>query len=338
MAIHGRWRESGYADARTHPGRRVGERLGGRHAGLNALDAQRLAGALGWFSVGLGVAGVAAPRVVARMIGVKDGRTATTALRLVGARELASGVGILTGRRHAGWLWARVAGDVMDLVLLGAAMTSRRARRDRVKAATAAVLGVTALDAMAARQLQDGAAGRRLGTRAVRKSITLNRPADPLYRFWRDFANLPRFMHNLESVQVLGERRSRWKAHGPGGIPVEWESEVTDERPGELIAWRTVPGSQVEHSGVVRFTPAPGGRGTEVTVEMDYTPPGGALTATMAWLVGQAPGQQIAEDLRRFKQLMEAGELVVSEALVSGVAQPPASAAAVRAVVKGGAR
>lgn len=286
-------------------------------------DAQRLANGLGWFSLGLGIAGFAAPRLLARAAGIPRTTPGPLMLRLVGLREIASGLGILSQRRPTGWLWARVAGDLMDVALLGSAARSRRSRPNRIAMVATAVAGVTALDVLAARQLSGQAGTSALPANghavALRRTITVIAPPEQLYRFWRDFTNLPRFMSRLDSVQATGERRrSHWRARGPGGMVVEWDAEVVDDRPNELIAWRSLPGARVDHAGTVRFTPAPRGRGTEVAVEMAYTPPGGTLGATVSRLLGQAPEQQLQEDLRRFKQLMEAGEVMVSTGVPAG--------------------
>jgi uncharacterized membrane protein len=298
----------------------------------NGRQSERLATGLGWFSIGLGVAELVAPRAVARGIGL-EGRGPTAALtRLCGLRELAAGVGILSERRPAAWVWSRVVGDVMDLALLAAGFGARRTNRARLAAATAAVTGVTVVDALVAQQLTGlsrlSVQTTAEGTLRVRRRITVNRPADALYRFWRDFTNAPRFMERVESVQVSGDRRTHWRARGPAGVTLEWDAEVTEERPNELIAWRSLDDKPMPHSGVVRFEPAPAGRGTVVTVELEYAPPGGAVTAAAAKLAGYAPEQQLQEDLRRFKQLMETGIVVV--------AQPPAGPS--RAIAAGGAR
>lgn len=288
-------------------------------------DGERLAEVLGWFSVGIGVVALVIPRTVARVTGVGDGETARLVLRLVGLRELVSGAGILNRRRPTGWLWGRVAGDAIDLGLL--VLGSRRGRRGRTLTAAAAVAGVTALDVATAADLsrdRDGGARALPAEHAVRarSSVTVDQPREVLYRFWRDFTNLPRFMRQLQAVQSTGDRRSRWTARGPAGMRVEWESEVTDDWPGELIAWRSLPGARLRHSGVVLFRRAPAGRGTIVTVEMQYTPLGGLLGARIAKVMGQAPEQQLRDDLRRFKQLMEAGEITMSEGAALGLAQP----------------
>jgi uncharacterized membrane protein len=309
----GRYEQNGRLERRSEAGRE-----------------ERLAGGLGWFSIGLGLAQVAAPGAAARLIGVPGDDKARSLMRGLGLRELAAGLGILSRPRPAGWLWARVAGDAMDLALLGAALGSNRVRRGRVAAATAAVVGVTALDLLSAVQLG------RLGAATqghkedrgmhVKKAITVNRSPEEVYRFWHDFQNLPRFMDHLESVQVTGERRSHWKAKAPAGRTVEWDAEVVEDRPNELIAWRSLEGADVDNSGSVHFAPAPGDRGTEVHVELRYDPPGGAIGATIAKLFGEEPAQQVNGDLRRFKQVMELGEVVQSEATVHGrphPAQPP---------------
>ena len=152
------------------------------------------------------------------------------------------------------------------------------------------------------------------GAIPVNKSIVVNAEAEELYQFWHDFENLPRFMRHLESVTVLDGRRSHWKATGPAGTTVEWDAEIIDDRPNELIAWRSVEGADVANAGTVRFRPAPGGRGTEVTVELEYDPPGGVVGKTIAKLFREEPGQQVHDDLRAFKQVMEVGEVVLSDA------------------------
>ena len=148
----------------------------------------------------------------------------------------------------------------------------------------------------------------------VEKAVTVNRSPEELYRFWRDFENLPRFMDHLESVTATDGKRSRWVAKAPLGTMVEWDAEVVDEKENELIAWRSVEGADVDNRGTVRFIRAPGRRGTEVRVSLAYDAPGGAVGAAFARLFGEEPAQQVAADLRRFKQLVEAGEIATTEA------------------------
>lgn len=279
-------------------------------------EAERLAVGLGWFSIGLGLAEALAPRSVARLIGV--GEDHTTLLRALGAREIASGVGILTERRPTSWVMSRVGGDMMDLALLAAAMTSDRNDRGRLAGATAAVAGVTALDMWCSQQL---VGSPRLTSRAMQhdgsvlivKTIAVNRSQGEVYAFWRDFSNLPQFMDHLESVRVLDDRRSHWVAKAPAGRTVEWEAEITDEQPERRIAWRSTEKADVENSGSVQFSPGPGGMGTLVRVELEYQPPAGIAGMIAAKLFGEEPEQQVAEDLRRFKQVMETGEPVHSD-------------------------
>ena len=142
----------------------------------------------------------------------------------------------------------------------------------------------------------------------VEESITLNRPAEEVYRFWRNFENLPRFMDHLESVTVIDETRSHWVAKGPAGTRIEWDAVIHNEIENELIAWRSLPGSDVNHAGSVHFTPLGDGR-TEVRVVLSYEPPAGKLGAAMAKLLGEEPSQQVKDDLRRFKQVMEGVEV-----------------------------
>jgi uncharacterized membrane protein len=154
---------------------------------------------------------------------------------------------------------------------------------------------------------------KRMGTNghsgiAVERTLTIARPREEVYRFWRNLENLPRFMRNLKEVRQETGSISRWVAEAPLNRQVEWEAEIYEERPNELISWRSLPGSVVEHGGVVQFTDAPGGRGTIVQVRMKYNLPGGSASAAAARLFGEEPGVQVSEDLRRFKQILEAGE------------------------------
>ena len=286
-----------------------------RQGGTAVNGRTRLGVGLGWLSVGLACCQLIAPRRLARLIGVSDGRRTVTLMRALGARELTAGIGLLTRRRSSPWLWARVAGDIVDLALLGNVLRSRKADRLRVGSALAAVAGVTLLDAWAGRRA--GAAQALPPPRQpIRRSTTIARPPAEIYRFWRDFQNLPKFMVHLESVETLDSKRSYWRARSVGGKTFEWNAEIVEDRENELIAWCTVGGSQVAHAGMVRFVAAPGGRGTEVHVEATYDPPGGVFGRAIALVVGQEPSQQIEGDLRRLKQVMETGEVIESDASV----------------------
>jgi uncharacterized membrane protein len=151
------------------------------------------------------------------------------------------------------------------------------------------------------------------------KSVTtINRPAEEVYRYWRDFEKLPTFMWHLESVSVETPTRSHWVAKGPAGMTVEWDAEITEDVPCERIGWRSLEGADVASTGSVVFRPAPGDRGTEVAVEIHYNPPGGPVGAAVAKLFGENPQQQLQDDLRRFKQVIETGDVVVSNAAPEG--------------------
>jgi uncharacterized membrane protein len=152
----------------------------------------------------------------------------------------------------------------------------------------------------------------------VEQSIIINRSPEELYQFWRRFENLARFMNHLESVTTTGGNRSHWVAKAPAGSKIEWDAEIYNEKENELIAWRSLEGSQVDNAGSVHFTPAAGGGGTEVRVVLKYDPPGGAIGAAVAKLFGEEPSQQIEEDLRRLKQLMEIGAVSKTEGQSSG--------------------
>lgn len=140
----------------------------------------------------------------------------------------------------------------------------------------------------------------------VEKSVTVDASPEDLYRFWRNFENLPRFMSHLQSVEVIDSKRSHWVTKGPAGRDVEWEAEIINEVPNELIGWRSVEGSKVGHAGSVHFEPAAGG--TNVKVVLRYDPPAGVLGAAIAKLFGEDPARQVQEDLRSFKELVETGQ------------------------------
>ena len=146
----------------------------------------------------------------------------------------------------------------------------------------------------------------------VRKAITIDKSAEELYRFWHNFENLPRFMRHLHSVRSSGGRL-QWVSNGPLGKNFSWDAELVEDRENEYISWRSVPGSQIENQGSVRFQAAPEGRGTEMRVELLYRPPAGRLGAAFAMLFGGEPEQQVREDLRRFKELMETGEIATTD-------------------------
>lgn len=282
-----------------------------REPGLPSTNAKKLAKGLGWFSIGLGLAELLAPRAIASISGVPKGRTGL--IRLYGLREIASGITIFAQQNPTGGVWSRVAGDALDLASLGAAATSPNAKKGRLAFATANVLAVTALDVICAKQLSNGNHGIH-----AKGSCIVNREPEEVYSFWRNFENFPRFMRHVESVQDLGDGRSHWVVKGPAGMTVEWDAMTVADDPGTVITWRSLENADVDNAGAVRFERAPGGRGTIVRVNIEYNPVGGVLGATVAKLFGEEPEQQLDDDLRRFKQILEIGEVVVSDATVGG--------------------
>lgn len=256
---------------------------------------------LGYFSIGLGIAELIAPRGLARMIGVEQDGLVTTTLRAFGAREIASGVGLLSRPTSTTGPWARVAGDVLDLAMLGLALNKKSYARERTIGALAAVAGVAALDVYAGVRR----ARRQLGE-PVKRAITIARPPHEVYAVWRNFERLPEFMNWVESVRDLGGGVSHWTVKTPAGVSIEYDAEITEDVPNRRIAWRTLPGSMVPNCGSVTFLDAPGNRGTEIIVELQVSAPLGATIA----------GSEAQGDLRRLKQILETGEIVKSDASI----------------------
>ena len=279
-----------------------------------------LARGLGLASLALGVPQVAAPDRFAEAVGADAGADTRDLTRGIGLRELTAAAGLLTRGASPTFLWSRVAGDVMDLVLLGRALRRGAPGRGRTIAATAAVAGLTALDLTAARRARRGGAGPSgsSGDLELTAAITVARSPEEVYDFWRGLERLPAFMWHVEQVEWTGEGRTRWTAKGPFGKSITWDAELTEDVRGEVVAWRSLPGADVDNSGSVRFTPAPAGRGTEVRVRLRYAVPGGRLGATVARLLGEEPHQQVEDDLRRFKQVLETGEVVRSDGSPEG--------------------
>jgi len=281
---------------------------------LEWISAERAATALAWFSIGLGAAELIAPRAVARLAGIREPRGISGAIRALGARELANGAAILANPRQPAWLWSRVAGDGLDLWMMQRARQRRGVKDARFKAASAAVMAVTAADLMVAQRLttlerQQSAAPPRL---EIVRAVTINRANHEVYRFWREFTNLPRVMRGIEAIDVIDDRHSHWRLRVPGGVRVEWDAEIVDERENERITWRA-EGPVVAHMGSVMFTPAPGARGTQVVARFEYEPRGGPLGSNIAWLMDGLFEDQVQEDLRRCKQFLETGEIPLSD-------------------------
>jgi uncharacterized membrane protein len=270
------------------------------------------------------------PRTTAKIIGLRPRQMTVTAIRAVGARELASGVGMFIQPEWGGWPWLRTAGDAMDLALLQTALRSSRVRDDRrLTGAMAAVAAVSALDIAATAPAERRRTHDRgeVGHQArIIAAITINRSPESVYEFWRNFENFPRFMANVESVETIDTRRSRWRAIAPAGMHVDWYAEIVEDRPNELISWRSTDHADVSSAGAVSFRPAPGGRGTEARVEMSYDPPAGKVGRAVSKIFWKEPGQEIRGDLRRLKSVLEAGEVIRSDATLGGRAIPQRAA------------
>jgi uncharacterized membrane protein len=321
---------------------------------------------LGWASAGLGVPLLLAHGWSARVIGVGDAPRNRAAAAVVRVRELAAAAGLLLSESPV-WLWARVAGDVMDLGMLSRALINQqrqqqmadgrlrqlrpvadwlgrqwtaghpsgerrparpgqllrwlgqpgtpefRRGQQRTLAALVAVTGILGLDLYAA-----VTRSRRKTELELTAATTVASTTQEAYDLWRRLEILPSFMAHLDDVHTTGEGTSHWRASAPFGMTVEWDAEITDDVPGERIAWRSVNGATAGNEGEVRFLPAPGGRGSEVHVRMRYSMPAGPLGAPVARYFGEEPHQQLDDDLRRFKQVVETGEVVRSEGAPGG--------------------
>jgi uncharacterized membrane protein len=300
-------------------------RSAGREGWTGATNGRGMAAALGWFSVGLGVVQIVAPRRMTSAIGLDPGRGSTALMRAMGLREIATGVGILANPKSKEWVGLRVGGDLLDLALLGAVL-AKSENRDRTLMAAAAVLGATALDLRGTEQL---AQARKVHSRDVmdergthvHRTITVERPVHEVYAFWRDFTNLPQFMEHLESVELLEGGRSRWRAKAAGVAPVEWEAELIEDRENERLSWRSVGTKVLYNAGTVHFSSTHDG-GTVVTVEMQYAPTGGLIGSAVLKLFRKQPSQQVGDDLRRFKQVLETGEVLKSDATATSGPHP----------------
>ena len=214
--------------------------------------------------------------------------------------SIAAGTGLalygLKQRQSAGWMMAAIGG-----------MLLQRGATGHCHVYEAFGLNTAGTGEDTRRALR-GSAGT-----VVEESVTINRPVEELYRFWRNLENLPQFMTHLESVERVTDTLSRWRAKGPGGASVEWNAEIINEVPNRVIGWRSIEGSDVVNAGSVNFEEVCPGRGTRVRVHLQYSPPGGKVGAAVAKLFGRDAATEIREDLRRFKQLLEAGEVPTTD-------------------------
>jgi uncharacterized membrane protein len=272
----------------------------------------RLAQGLGLFSIGLGVAELIVPRVVKRAIGSRGEGTRT--VRAFGAREVTSGLAVLGSRDPVRALDARLIGDFIDLVALGIAFARPSNGRRRLVMAAGAVLGATALDLMARRRLAaDPNRAVRVGQRTrIGKAVTINVEPQEVYLFWRGLEGLSAVFPHLGRVEEIDADRSRWVAEGPAKTKLTWFAEIIDDDPGRMLAW-TSEGGPFSSDGVVHFLPAPGGRGTELVVEMEYHVLGGGIGRAASLAMGLEPGVELEKGLRRLKQLFEVGEVMIAK-------------------------
>jgi len=291
---------------------------------------QRLARSLGWFSIALGATEILVPGLIAKISGTPDSPRSRRVIRTYGGREIGQGIAILSSMpRPAGWIWGRVAGDFLDIGSVAVGMLSRDGNVPRGTMAIASLLGVTALDYYCADQLSSKTPSTGTtdeGRIRLAQSIIVGRSPDEVYAFWRNFENLPEFMRHLESVQETSNGQTHWKTKAPGGTSVEWDAEITADEPGRRISWRSLPGSTVDNSGTVWFQRATGDRGTLIRVEMEYRPPFGKIGSVAASLFRENPKQQMYDDLRAMKQVLEVGEKSRSDASIfptMHAAQPP---------------
>lgn len=285
------------------------------------IAAANLSRGLGWFSVALGVTEIAAPDMLSQAIGIKPRPGTSWLLRAMGLRELLAGAGVLMQPRRSLPLWTRIAGDVIDLALLAAATRTRNASTVRLAGALAAVAGVTALDVIAARRNQRAVTEAR---QPAIFSVTINKRPGEVYAFFRRLSQLPLFMDYLESVQEIDHQRSHWVARLPIGGTVAWDARITEERHGEVLAWESVEGAMVKTRGRVTFARTPGRDMTEVRVEIQLGVLGTGPSVGLARLFTRS---QIKGDLRRLKQVLETGEVLLSDASAHRrphPAQPPA--------------
>ncbi|BAS58646.1 cyclase [Leptolyngbya boryana NIES-2135] len=205
--------------------------------------------------------------------------------------------------------WASIVGG-SAMVLFGLQQRSLRGVLTAIAGGSLAYHGATAEKSLTDKVSDAVGINQSL---KVEKTVTIRKSAEELYNYWHNFENLPTFMKHVKSVTVTDGTRSHWIANAPLGQSVEWDADIIKDEPNHLIAWASAENAEVNNSGFVRFSPAPGDRGTEVKVVLEYDIPGGRVSAAIAKLFGEEPEQQIGDELRRFKQLMEAGEIATTE-------------------------
>lgn len=295
--------------------------------GTNSTSA--LVKGLGVASLGLGLSEVLAPGKVAALAGIDDSQRTRTVTRALGIRECGHGAALLLGSPKL--VWTRVAGDALDIALLVTGLRRSNGdaagRRRRGALTAVALTAIGGADLYAALRASGGNGQSDTGRHAnaprhqtLRAAITVRRPVEEVYRFWRELENLPSFMYHLESVTTSPEGRSHWAAKAPVGQPIRWDAQLTEDVPNKRIAWQSLPGSGIQNGGCVDFEPDGSGDGTEVRVAIGYHLPGGAVAKAGATLLGESPDQQVNDDLRRFKQILETGQVMRSDGSPEGTA------------------
>ena len=279
------------------------------------MNGRRSARLLGWFSLALGAAEVAAPKALARVLGTRP-RPALTRTAY-GLRELAVGAGILASQNPRPWVWARVAGDALDLLTLAAIRGNRPARPATVALALGSVAAVTALDLRTAlgrdgdaaedATPDDGRRGAPAGAQTVRGSVVVDRPPDEVFWAWRDPVTVATMLSPFLEVRAESPELAHLRLKTPAGGWLHWSWDVPDERPGDFMRFRSLPGSSVRNEGTARLRPADGGRGTHLEVEGWYLAPGGRVGTAALSGFGTAPEAALDAVLARFKGLVEGG-------------------------------
>ena len=292
------------------------------------MQGQKLARVLGWFSIGLGVTEVTAGRMLADLLGLEN---RAGLLRVYGLREIATGIGILTSKDAGPWIWGRVAGDALDIGTVATGFQDGNPKKSNLTLALTSLAGVTAVDLVCALGLsrgirkeedaeesQTGEGASEASTARVERSLTIEKSAEELYQRWRDLQTLSRVMGHFADVRASGDGQTHWELHGPAGRVLEWDVRTIEDRPGEVLRWQASPDAKVPVEGSVRFRPAPGNRGTVVTLRFQFDPPGGVLGDAAVRLLGGAPGLLASKALRRFKSLVETGEIPTTERQPAG--------------------
>ena len=281
---------------------------------------ETLARGLGWFSIALGLTEVFATEPFTETLGL---RGKESLVRAFGAREIAAGIGILaTSGTSPGWVWARVAGDALDLAVLASAYTPDNPKRDNVCTALVAVAGVAVLDIICAEQLSQRAgvtansvaavgAPKGSGAHELTYTVIINRPAVELQDLWRDAGIQAYIKSHYLHAEAMGDMQNvlRWKFTASTGQTFRWSEHVIAERAGEYTYFQSLPGADIPNEGSLHFRPAPNAGRTEVTLRFRFTPPGGVIGQAALRLASALPETFARDVLHRFKVVAETGEM-----------------------------